>query len=47
GAQIIYDVKCTRNLAVWIRSHGGVPLMWNTGHALIKAKLRETGAPLA
>ncbi len=47
GGQIIYDVKCTRNLAGWIRDHGGVPLMWNTGHALIKAKLRETGAPLA
>ena len=47
GGQIIYDVKCTRLLAPWIRQHGGVPLMWNTGHALIKAKLKETGAPLA
>ncbi len=47
GAQIIYDVKCTRNLARSIRHQGGVPLMWQTGHALIKAKLRETGAPLA
>jgi phosphomannomutase/phosphoglucomutase len=47
GGQIIYDVKCTRLLAPWIREHGGVPLMWNTGHALIKAKLKETGAPLA
>ena len=47
GGEIVYDVKCTRNLAPWIRKHGGVPLMWNTGHALIKAKLRETGAPLA
>ena len=47
GAQILYDVKCTRRLAPWIREHGGVPLMWNTGHALVKAKLRETGAPLA
>ena len=47
GGQIIYDVKCTRLLAPWIRKHGGVPLMWNTGHALVKAKLRETGAPLA
>ncbi len=45
GGQIIYDVKCTRNLAPAIRAAGGVPLMWNTGHALIKAKLRETGAP--
>ncbi len=46
GAQIIYDVKCTRQLAPWIRQHGGQPLMWKTGHSLIKAKLRETGAPL-
>ncbi len=47
GAQIIYDVKCTRNLAPWIRKHGGEPLMWRTGHSLIKAKLKETGAKLA
>jgi len=47
GGQIIYDVKCTRNLAPWVRKHGGVPLMWRTGHSLIKAKLKETGAPLA
>ncbi|MFV0664389.1 phosphomannomutase/phosphoglucomutase [Denitromonas sp.] len=47
GGQIIYDVKCTRNLAGWIRQHGGEPLMWNTGHALVKAKLKETSAPLA
>jgi phosphomannomutase/phosphoglucomutase len=47
GGEIIYDVKCTRNLAPWIRKHGGKPVMWNTGHALIKAKLVETGAPLA
>ena len=47
GAQIIYDVKCTRNLVPWIRERGGVPLMWKTGHSLIKAKLKETGAPLA
>jgi len=47
GSTVIYDVKCTRLLAPWIRQHGGVPLMWNTGHALVKAKLKETGAPLA
>lgn len=47
GGMVIYDVKCTRLLAPWIRQHGGVPLMWNTGHALVKAKLKETGAPLA
>lgn len=47
GAQIIYDVKCSRNVALSVRHQGGVPLMWQTGHALIKAKLKETGAPLA
>ena len=47
GAQIIYDVKCSRWVAESVRFQGGVPLMWNTGHALVKAKLRETGAPLA
>jgi phosphomannomutase/phosphoglucomutase len=47
GGQIVYDVKCTRNLAPWVREHGGQPVMWNTGHALIKAKLKQTGAPLA
>ncbi|HUI99355.1 MAG TPA: phosphomannomutase/phosphoglucomutase [Usitatibacter sp.] len=47
GAEIIFDVKCTRRLFPWIREHGGKPLLWKTGHSLIKAKLRETGAPLA
>jgi phosphomannomutase/phosphoglucomutase len=47
GASIIYDVKCTRLLGPWITQHGGVPLIWKTGHSLIKAKLKETGAPLA
>ena len=47
GAEIIYDVKCTRNLAPWIRGHGGKPVLWKTGHSLIKAKMRELGAPLA
>ncbi|MCL2875560.1 MAG: phosphomannomutase/phosphoglucomutase [Betaproteobacteria bacterium] len=47
GGEIIYDVKCTRNLAGWVRTRGGKPTMWNTGHALVKAKLKETGAPLA
>ena len=47
GAQIIFDVKCSRHVAAQIRAHGGVPLMWRTGHSLIKAKLKETGAPLA
>ncbi|CAM3834889.1 phosphomannomutase/phosphoglucomutase [Roseateles saccharophilus] len=47
GAEIIFDVKCTQRLAPWIREHGGKPLMWMTGHSLAKAKLKETGAPLA
>jgi len=47
GETIIYDVKCSRHVAVAIREAGGVPLMWQTGHSLIKAKLAETGAPLA
>ena len=47
GSEIIYDVKCTRLLDAWIRNRSGVPTMWTTGHALIKTKLAETGAPLA
>jgi phosphomannomutase/phosphoglucomutase len=47
GGEIIFDVKCTRHLAPWIRRHGGRPTMWRTGHSLIKAKLRESGAPFA
>jgi phosphomannomutase len=47
GATIIYDVKCTQRLAPVIREHGGKPLMWQTGHSLVKAKLKETKAPLA
>jgi len=47
GATVLYDVKCTRNLAPWITRHGGKPLMWKTGHSFIKAKLKETGAALA
>jgi phosphomannomutase/phosphoglucomutase len=46
GEPILYDVKCTRHLAPWIRKHGGEPMMWKTGHSLVKAKMRETGAPL-
>ena len=47
GAEILFDVKCTRNLAPWVRKHGGKPTMWKTGHSLIKAKMKETGALLA
>ena len=47
GGTIIYDVKCTRNLAGYVRARGGVPMMSRTGHSLVKARLKETGAPLA
>jgi phosphomannomutase/phosphoglucomutase len=47
GAEIIYDVKCTRLLAPWIEKHCGRPLIWKTGHSFIKAKLKESGGPLA
>ena len=47
GATVIYDVKCTGYLKSQILDAGGSPLMWRTGHSLIKAKMRETGAELA
>lgn len=47
GATIIYDVKCTGHLKGQILEAGGSPLMWRTGHSLIKGKMRETGAELA
>ena len=47
GSEIIYDVKCSRNLPVEIEAAGGQPTMWRTGHSFIKAKLKETGAALA
>ncbi|MFQ5934965.1 MAG: phosphomannomutase/phosphoglucomutase [Acidiferrobacterales bacterium] len=47
GAEILYDVKSSRTLETAIREAGGKPTIWKTGHSLIKAKLRETGALLA
>jgi phosphomannomutase/phosphoglucomutase len=47
GAEIIFDVKCSKNLASEIEKHGGKPIMWNTGHSLIKKKMQETSAPFA
>jgi len=47
GACILYDVKCTGRLAGHILRHGGSPIMWRTGHSLIKAKMKETEAELA
>jgi len=46
-ATVIYDVKSTRNLKPWIAGHGGTPLLWKTGHSLIKQKMKECGALLA
>lgn len=47
GATVIFDVKCSQRLGEAIRKAGGKPMMWKTGHSLIKAKLKETGAPIA
>ncbi|HNF88497.1 MAG TPA: phosphomannomutase/phosphoglucomutase [Thiobacillaceae bacterium] len=47
GGVVIYDVKSSRHLDAWIARRGGQPLMWRTGHSVIKAKMRETGALLA
>jgi phosphomannomutase len=47
GGTVIFDVKCSQRLAPAIRAAGGVPLMWKTGHSLIKAKMKEIGAPIA
>ena len=47
GATVIYDVKCSRHLGPVIERAGGQPLMWKTGHSLVKAKMKETGALLA
>ncbi len=46
GGTIIYDVKCSQRLAPDIEAAGGVPMMFKTGHSLIKAKMKEIGAPL-
>ncbi len=47
GADVLYDVKCSRRLAAVINEAGGRPIMWKTGHSLMKAKMKETGALLA
>ena len=47
GATIVADVKTSQVLFDDVAAHGGTPLMWKTGHSLIKAKMKETGAPLA
>jgi phosphomannomutase/phosphoglucomutase len=47
GGLVIFDVKSTRNLYRWISERGGKPMLWKTGHSVIKARMRETGALLA
>ncbi len=47
GAKVIFEVKCSRALGLDIAAHGGEPVLWKTGHSLIKAKMKETGALLA
>ena len=47
GADVLYDVKCSRRLAAVISEAGGRPVMWKSGHSLMKAKMKETGALLA
>ena len=46
GGTIVFDVKCSQRLAPVIAAAGGKPMMYKTGHSLIKAKMREIGAPL-
>jgi len=46
GADVIFDVKCTRHLNSLISSYGGRPILWKSGHSNIKAKMQETGALL-
>ena len=46
GADVIFDVKCSRHLNAVIAEYGGRPIMWKTGHSHLKAKMKETGALL-
>lgn len=47
GGKIVYDVKCSEILEEEIRKAGGIPIMWQTGHSLVKKKMREENALLA
>jgi phosphomannomutase/phosphoglucomutase len=47
GAKIVFEVKCSQGLVEYIKSIGGIPIMWKTGHSLIKAKMKEEHASLA
>ena len=46
GAKIVFDVKSSQALEDEIKAHGGVPVMWMSGHSLMKAKMREINSPL-
>lgn len=46
GGQVVFDVKCSQALPEAIEKMGGKPVMWKTGHSLLKKKMKETGAPL-
>jgi phosphomannomutase/phosphoglucomutase len=47
GGQIVFDVKCSQALPEYILKHGGQPVMYKTGHSLLKAKMKEIHSPLA
>lgn len=47
GAEVIFDVKCSQALPMVIEAHGGIPIMWKTGHSLIKERMRQGGSPIA
>jgi phosphomannomutase/phosphoglucomutase len=47
GSTVVFDVKCSQALVEDVAAHGGKPVMWKTGHSWIKAKMKETGAPIA
>lgn len=47
GSQVLFDVKCSQGLAEWIEELGGKPVMWKTGHSLLKAKMKEIKCPIA
>jgi phosphomannomutase / phosphoglucomutase len=46
GASIVFDVKASQALPDYIKQHGGVPVMWKSGHSLMKKKMREINSPL-
>jgi phosphomannomutase/phosphoglucomutase len=47
GAEIVFDIKCSKALPEMITRAGGVPVMWKTGHSLIKERMKASGSPIA